>query len=327
MSWTTEPTTATLDDLLRCICVEEPSLDKSLQSVVTDKAGCSDVVYLESDEQLRTHLIDMVRNGMHHLTIRLEGRPRSFAEFTKSDTNRIYGSKSCKTIGCPGDGSQQSPEYLATIKDVVSSLNTTIRATGADEPEGTLEQFASEINSNILSIVIGNLFPKLKLQKTTFISGRRGTGPVDFMVVSKEYPSRMLAVNTSGHQSGNSLYKSMVQLDTIYSGQKRKIDEVDLTPSASYGIFSDGTSFSFLECHSEVLNESGFNDLGFSLTVCSSRLRATDGQDELEASVHCIVSHIVWKLMLMMEDPRYMCDQRKVEVNCRKKKGAIDGKK
>lgn len=332
LSWSTKPATATLKDLLKCIYNEDSSLDHSLRSVTVDKAGCSDIIYLDSDEQLRTHLIDMVCNGIEHLTIRLEDRAYSIIELAKSDTDRIYGCQSYMISRCLGDDSQPSPEYLNDIddivNDVVKSLMTIMQVTDVDESGRALETFASEVNFAFLSNVILHLFPELRLERKT-ISGWRGAGAVDYMVVTRDGSLQKLPVNTSGHRRGNPLYETMVQLDAIQSGQKRKFDEVDNhpTPSVSYGIFSDGISFGFLECRSDVLNESGFNKPKFLLTECSSRMKATGGKDELKASVRCIIGHFVCQLMSMVDDLPYKNNQTKTETICRKKKGAIHGKK
>lgn len=124
------------------------------------------------------------------------------------------------------------------------------------------------------------------------------------MIVSKDDPSQILAVTTSGLMECNSLQQNMVELDTISSGQKRKFedDSDDMGPVVSYGIVSDTTHWSFLECKTDVLHKSGYNDLTFVFTTSPTILQFSNNSDNWEASAKKIFGHIIWQLQKMVND-------------------------
>ncbi|KAG0011591.1 hypothetical protein BGZ81_002101, partial [Podila clonocystis] len=117
LHWITDTTTATLDELRDEIHAKHPSLNNpplnnGVRTIAIDKSDCSTVLYLESDEELRVHLRTMLRDGVQHIPVRLEGRPRPFSEFDPIDTDRIYGSKSHEYVGSAGSTPLTSPNYI-----------------------------------------------------------------------------------------------------------------------------------------------------------------------------------------------------------------------
>lgn len=96
----------------------------------------------------------------------------------------------------------------------------------------------------------------------------------------------------------------MVQLDAISSGRRRKFedDSDDTAPVLSYGIVSDATHWSFLECKTDVIHKSGYNDPTFVFTRSPTTLQFSNNSDDWEASAKKIFGHIVWQLQRMVDD-------------------------
>ncbi|KAF9323777.1 hypothetical protein BG006_001162 [Podila minutissima] len=313
LQWITDTATATLDELRGEIHAKHPSLynpslNNGLRTVAIDKSDCSTVLYLESDEELRVHLRTMLRDGVQHIPVRLEGRPRPFSEFDSTETDRIYGSKShayvgaLKCVGSAGSTPLTSPDHIQALSDLLVMLRSTVKVMWAGKSVVPERGYSSYVFVFLVHAV--RLFPELILTPNKFISGRRGSGTVDWAIVSKDDPSRILAVTTSGLMEGNSLQQNMVQLDTISSGRKRKFedDSNDTVPVVSYGIVSDATSWSFLECNTDMLHESGYNDPTFIFTQSTTILQFSDNADDWETRAKKIFGHIIWQLQKMVDD-------------------------
>ncbi|KAF9310445.1 hypothetical protein BG003_008544 [Podila horticola] len=209
LQWITDTATSTLDELRDEIHAKHPSLyntslNSGIRTVAIDKSDCSTVLYLESDEELRVHLRTMLRDGVQHIPIRLEGRPRPFSEFTSTDTDRIYGSGShnfVKYVGSTGSAPLTSPEYIQAVSDLLVSLKSTVKAVWPGKSVCPEPGYALYVAVFLIHAV--GLFPELILIPNKAISGRRGSGCLDYAIVSKDDPSRIIAVTTSGLKEEN----------------------------------------------------------------------------------------------------------------------------
>ncbi|KAF9286950.1 hypothetical protein BGZ74_001200 [Mortierella antarctica] len=197
LQWITDTATATLDELRDDIYAKHPSLNSpslsnGLRAVAIDKSDCSVVLYLESDEELRAHLRTMLRDGAQHIPIRLEGRPRPFSEFTSTDTDRIYGSEShnfvgaLSYVGSTGSAPLTSPNYIQAVGDLLVSLKAAVKAAWPGKSECSEPGYALYVALFLIHAV--GLFPELILIPNKAISGRRGTGCLDYAIVSNNTP-------------------------------------------------------------------------------------------------------------------------------------------
>ncbi|KAF9311807.1 hypothetical protein BG003_007011 [Podila horticola] len=83
------------------------------------------VLYLESDEELCVHLSTMLRDGVQHIPVRLEGRPRPLSQFDSAETDRICGIESHEYVGGAGSTLLTSPDYIQAVSDLVVTLKST----------------------------------------------------------------------------------------------------------------------------------------------------------------------------------------------------------
>lgn len=312
LHWITDTAIATLDELRDEIYAKHPSLNNTslnngVRAVAIDKSDCSTVLYLDSDEDLRIHLRTMLRDGVQHIPVRLEGRPRPFSEFDSTETDRIYGRESNEYVRDAGSTPLTSPDYIQAVSDLLVALKSTVKAVCPDTG------YALYVAVFLIHAV--TLFPELVLIPNKAVSGRRGIGCLDYAIVSKDDPSRMLAVTTSAES--NSLSQNMVQLDTISSGRKRKFedDSDDTAPVLSYGIVSDATHWSFLECKTDVLHKSGYNDPTFVFSRSPTTLQFSNNSDDWEASAKNIFGDIVWQLQRVVDDLPSKSKRLKTEVS------------
>lgn len=154
------------------------------------------------------------------------------------------------------------PTHTQAVNALLMTLKSTAKALCPSEYIGGC--FGGPLYVAVFLIHAVGLFPELMLVPKIAISGPRGNGCLDYAIVSKEDTTRMLAVTTHERRDDHSLTRTMVQLDTISSGRKQDSrdgngDGVDLSPVTSYGIVTDSISWTFLECKTDVFDESGYN--------------------------------------------------------------------
>ncbi|GJJ67709.1 hypothetical protein EMPS_00055 [Entomortierella parvispora] len=320
--WAADTATATLKELRDIVYNQQQWNSKvwTEGSVVIEQPNCKEVIYPESDQDLRSYL---QTNGDRQISIRLEGRPRPFPEFTLSDSDRIYGDQNLKELGSAGSTPLTSPAHLQAVDDLLRTLKSTVMAMW------TGESMSSEAGSSLYVAVFlihaVGLFPELTMCPNKAISGRRGSGCLDYAIVSKDDPSRMLAVTIRGPTECNSVSRNMVQLDTITSGRKWKLQDANdqhgsaltgqkrkfqddsrdgdnASPVFSYGIVTDATTWTFLECKTDVLHESGYNDPTFSLSTSPVLLHFSNEFGDWATKATQVFGHIVYQLQRLVDD-------------------------
>ena len=74
------------------------------------------------------------------------------------------------------------------------------------------------------------------------------------------------------------------------------------SPVISYGIVTNSTNWSFLECKTDVLHDSGYNDPTFFLTASPTVLRFSNESHNWIGNGTKIFGHIIYQLQRMVDD-------------------------
>ncbi|KAF9946559.1 hypothetical protein BGZ72_000228 [Mortierella alpina] len=309
LQWIADTTTATLDELRADIYKNHPTLNNGLKTIVVDESDTESVLYLESDKDLRTHLRVMLHNNVHHIPVRLEGRPRPFTEFTGTDTDMIYGSNSPLRADVES-AAITTPEYTQALDDLFVTLKAAIKAMPPQDTAG----YSLYVSAFLLHAV--SLFPDLRLTLDKEVSGRRGYGSLLYAVESKADPSHVLPVTIPAFGRGLSMSggsaQNMVQLDTISSGRKRKFEDMDdATPVTTFGIVTNAMRWSFQQCTVDTLQKSGFNDPTFYFADAPTIVDYIHVTDKWEADVGKIFGHVVWQLQRMVDETSHKTKRSK----------------
>ncbi|KAF9312833.1 hypothetical protein BG003_005869 [Podila horticola] len=196
------------------VSISSPDDDDDNFSILLENVPDKDKKKLKSSTKLsKVFEMDLPEETIHVIVQRPppEGRPRPFSEFTLTETNRIYGDEYPKDLGRAGSTPLTSPGYIQAVSDLLETLRSAVKAMWPGKSMCPEPGYSLYVAMFLIHAV--SLFPELILTQNEAISGRRGSGRLDYAIISKDDPSRMLAVTTSGLMEA--------------SGRKRRLDDDD----------------------------------------------------------------------------------------------------
>ncbi|KAG0197232.1 hypothetical protein BGX28_009258 [Mortierella sp. GBA30] len=194
LEWTTNPKTATLDELRDHIHASLPRLHGERRKIGFDHPKSKPfpeggVDWLVADAKLRTILKMYIQGGLSDMNLYLEFPQKGFSSFSLDDVKtrlRVmhFGVFHVERVPC---NTGERKEVLDRLYVALELARDTI---GEILNEGCATRF---IGPFLMAAV--TLFPDLQLTPERGISGRWGTGSVDYMIESRNAPeSNMLGV-------------------------------------------------------------------------------------------------------------------------------------
>ncbi|KAG0180648.1 hypothetical protein DFQ28_001073 [Apophysomyces sp. BC1034] len=261
-TWITDINTATLDKFKKAIFVEYPQFDDDdhLEIYLYINAA-QRPTKLSDDEQLQQTLKVARKEYNGKLTISLECPSKNFSAWTLQEVCLEYGITDVirPSIGnfMPFDGIQsdplQTPLHQTNLQELIQEVRTRRLGLNMDDPtEATRSIFVASFLLKATTIFHEELY----LAAEKYLSGRRGNGPVDYSVHSRQTNDYTLGVTEVKNEDFNQgVAQNVVQLESALTQRKRKraADDVEGEENESYsvksyGIVTDAREWIFIEC-------------------------------------------------------------------------------
>ncbi|KAG0183694.1 hypothetical protein DFQ28_001223 [Apophysomyces sp. BC1034] len=215
---------------------------------------------LTDNEVLRNVLKVARKEHNGKLTISLECPSKNFSAWTLQEVCLEYGITDAihPSIGnfMPFDGIQsdslQTPLHQTNLQELIQEVRTRRLGLNMNDPtEATQSIFVASFLLKATTIFHEELY----LAAEKYLSGRRGNGPVDYSVHSRQTNDYTLGITEVKKEDFNQgVAQNVVQLESVLTERKRKRTKYDdeeedqSCPVKSYGIVTDSREWVFLEC-------------------------------------------------------------------------------
>ncbi|KAG0219388.1 hypothetical protein B0O80DRAFT_429098 [Mortierella sp. GBAus27b] len=257
-TWTTDITRASLSELRGTISVIFPNLLDGTETiaVVHNKRSESlnqGIEGVNNDDQLRTILRYNVESGILDLTLDMVTPLRPLSSYTFADVNRMYdftpltqpNLSDVPTFQLPKGEPTETPDHKRSLALLCQELESRIESGFID---------AESIITPFLVHSVALFKNQLRLTSKRHLEGRRGQGSVHYCVESTSDPASIMSVTkVASHDFEKAVAESMVQLESISTGRKRKFSG-DTTPLVSYGVVTDAKEWRVVECSLESIH-------------------------------------------------------------------------
>ncbi|GJJ75604.1 hypothetical protein EMPS_07962 [Entomortierella parvispora] len=259
-TWSTIVDEAILDDLKSKIIAEYPQYAQGNLEIFV-YSGQSKPESIRHDSDLRRILRIAKKSRKTNLSISLETPTKSFGLWKFKDVCTEYQLSLSDDPGLevipPFTGVKAAPldsdlekKILAQLTDDVESMVDTLNLVGANE--ATKSMIVGSFLVKVTRLFKEDLF--LAAERT--LSGRRGNGPVDYSVHSRDDSDFTLGVTEVKKEDFvQGVAQNIVQLEAALTSKKRKRGRGDvdgeeelLTQMRSYGIVTDASQWLLIEC-------------------------------------------------------------------------------
>ncbi|KAK3818377.1 MAG: hypothetical protein J3Q66DRAFT_439477 [Benniella sp.] len=300
VQWTTIPSAATLDSLRDIVYVKHPTFKDRPRTLALVTKGCLPL-FLATDDLLRTCIKSELVCGNMDLVMRLEDPPKQFSDITSADPFRLYG---VPVNGTDRFDLQESMPSTKTLDDALHGVYIAL-GVATRSMSGHADMPGSQIYISFILMYAVALFPELTLKPGKEVEGRRAYGRLDYGIVSKTDPSRVLAVTTySPTDFGTGIARNAVQLDAISSTRKQGDDKDGnaTAPVVLYGIATDCRDWFLQKCTIDRLDDSGYNFPRFYSSRIPVNLNFAAGMDQWKSEVKEVFRHVVSHIKKMRDD-------------------------
>ncbi|KAF9323778.1 hypothetical protein BG006_001163, partial [Podila minutissima] len=249
-AWEANPSTATLEDLRQHIYVKCCIPDNERRGIVIEHAKSplfhdGGVERTLGDGRLRTILRMYVKAGLRRIVVHLEFLSKGFSKFSLAEVHERLGAARFDPLPLertPCD----SPERKAMLAEMKVAIGLAKRAVDfSNEACNTVY-----VNPYFMAAIALN--PELRLTPQREISGRWGSGPVDYGIESRN-ATELYVVGVSEVKTEDTFLsgfpQNAMQLDAALTTRDTRHSHKESRPLISYGIITDAKKWEFIECH------------------------------------------------------------------------------
>lgn len=302
--WKVNPSTITLERLLSHIQVSFPNLNRDRRDIVIEHTESAffpqgGVANLSTDAGLQENLKAYVIAGLDTIAVHVVFRRKGFSHFSMLDiTARVgkghFDEMELGTIDC------SEGIYLEALQKLWISIGLARDSIGANS-EACMTRY-----SGGFFMAAVTLYPELHLVPEKPISGSWGSGPVDYLVETRDaLELSMVGVVEAKKQSTfkTGFPQNVAQLEATLTMRmehdcRRNGKSMDLL---SHGIVTDANRWEFIECRMVAANAKCINQ---QLVVRRSSLEITiDYSDDRnwKDQVKTVFEHVVWLFSKMSQ--------------------------